>query len=99
MTGEAAARWYRANEANLVDFVFVDGDHRYEGVRTDWEGWRDLVAVGGIVALHDSRSTPSRPLEGAGSLVFTEQVVRRDPCFAVIDEVDSLTVLRRVASG
>jgi hypothetical protein len=47
------------------------------------------------VALHDSRSTPTRPIDDAGSVKVTSQVIRPDPRFAVVDEVDSLTVLRR----
>jgi predicted O-methyltransferase YrrM len=43
-----------------VDFLFIDGDHRYEGVRRDFELYEPLVAPGGIVAFHDvsPRSTP-----------------------------------------
>ncbi len=52
-----------------------------------------MIAVGGIVALHDSRSTPHRPLDNAGSVQFTEKVIRHDTRFDVIDEIDSLTVL------
>jgi predicted O-methyltransferase YrrM len=36
-----------------VDFLFIDGDHRYEGVRTDFELYEPLVAHGGLVAFHD----------------------------------------------
>lgn len=97
LTGEAAARAYAALGVGPVEFLFIDGDHSYEGIRADWEGWRDLVARGGAVALHDSRPTPLRPLDGAGSVIFTEQVVRCDPWFSLVDEVDSLTVFRRVA--
>ena len=36
-----------------VDFLFIDGDHTYEGVKTDFEMYSRLVAPKGIVALHD----------------------------------------------
>jgi predicted O-methyltransferase YrrM len=36
-----------------VDFLFVDGDHTYEGVKEDFETYRQLVGDGGIVAFHD----------------------------------------------
>lgn len=36
------------------DFLFIDGDHSYEGVRNDWETFGALVRPGGIVMLHDS---------------------------------------------
>lgn len=38
----------------LFDFVFIDGDHSYEGVRADWLTWSPLVGPGGIVAFHDA---------------------------------------------
>nr|WP_260170987.1 class I SAM-dependent methyltransferase [Salinibacter ruber] len=36
-----------------VDFLFIDGDHSYEGVRKDFEIYSDIVNSGGIVAFHD----------------------------------------------
>jgi len=36
-----------------IDFLFIDGDHRYEGVKRDWESWEPLVRPGGLVAFHD----------------------------------------------
>lgn len=36
-----------------VDFLFIDGDHTYDGVKADWEMYSPLVRPGGLVALHD----------------------------------------------
>lgn len=36
-----------------LDFLFIDGDHRYDGVRSDFETYISLVRPGGIVAFHD----------------------------------------------
>jgi predicted O-methyltransferase YrrM len=36
-----------------VDFLFIDGDHTYEGVKQDWEMYSPLVRPGGLVAFHD----------------------------------------------
>jgi predicted O-methyltransferase YrrM len=36
-----------------VDFVFIDGDHAYEGVKKDFEMFTPLVKKGGIIAFHD----------------------------------------------
>jgi len=36
-----------------VDFLFIDGDHTYKGVKRDFEACRKLVCRGGIIALHD----------------------------------------------
>jgi predicted O-methyltransferase YrrM len=39
--------------AEKVDFLFIDGDHSYEGVRKDFEMYSHLVGKGGIIAFHD----------------------------------------------
>jgi predicted O-methyltransferase YrrM len=36
-----------------LDFLFIDGDHSYEGVRRDYEMYGPLVATGGLIAFHD----------------------------------------------
>ncbi len=35
------------------DFLFIDGDHSYEGVKKDYEMYSELVAPGGLIAFHD----------------------------------------------
>jgi predicted O-methyltransferase YrrM len=36
-----------------LDFLFIDGDHTYEGVKRDFEMYAPLVRPGGVIALHD----------------------------------------------
>lgn len=36
-----------------LDFLFIDADHSYEGVRHDFEMYSPLVKSGGLVAFHD----------------------------------------------
>jgi predicted O-methyltransferase YrrM len=36
-----------------IDLLFIDGDHRYEGVRRDFEMYSPLVGAGGLIAFHD----------------------------------------------
>jgi predicted O-methyltransferase YrrM len=36
-----------------ADFLFIDGDHTYDGVRADFEMYSPLVREGGLIALHD----------------------------------------------
>lgn len=95
LTGEEAARHLAEAGEPPVDFVFIDGEHSYEGLRRDWESWSGLVAPGGVVALHDSCSSAEREIEDAGSVRYTREVIRRDPRFEVAEVVDTLTVLRR----
>jgi predicted O-methyltransferase YrrM len=99
LTGREAARRHAVERRELVDFVFIDGDHQYEAALGDWENWNPLVAPGGIIALHDSRVTADRPIHAAGSVRVTEERALRDSRFSVVEVVDTLTVLRRVAGS
>lgn len=36
-----------------VDWLFIDGDHTYEGCRADFENYAPLVRPGGIIVIHD----------------------------------------------
>jgi predicted O-methyltransferase YrrM len=36
-----------------LDFLFIDGDHSYDGVKRDFELYSPLVRKGGLIALHD----------------------------------------------
>lgn len=43
-------------EPASLDFLFIDGDHTYEGVSRDADLWRPLVKPGGLIAYHDPTS-------------------------------------------
>jgi len=36
-----------------IEFLYIDGDHSYGGVKSDFETYSRYVADGGLVALHD----------------------------------------------
>lgn len=38
---------------SFVDFLMIDGDHSYHGVKTDFLTYEPLVREGGIIAFHD----------------------------------------------
>lgn len=40
-------------EDEYFDFIYIDGDHTYEAVKADMEGWWDKLKVGGIMSGHD----------------------------------------------
>lgn len=43
---------YAASKGSY-DFIFIDGDHSYEGVKLDYENYKPLLREGGIIAFHD----------------------------------------------
>ena len=42
-----------ALKGDMLDFLFIDGDHTYEGVKRDFEMYSPLVRKGGLIAFHD----------------------------------------------
>jgi hypothetical protein len=94
-TGVMAAERLRSENVN-VEFVFIDGDHSWDGINGDWLAWAPLVNVGGVICLHDSRSHAGREIEEMGSVKYTEDVIVKDPRFHVVAEVDSITAVARI---
>jgi predicted O-methyltransferase YrrM len=43
-----------------IDFLFIDGDHTYQGVSQDFELYHPFVQPGGIIAFHDIVEHSSR---------------------------------------
>jgi len=36
-----------------IDLLFIDGGHKYEEVKADYEAWMNFIPVGGYIAIHD----------------------------------------------
>jgi predicted O-methyltransferase YrrM len=48
-------------DGKKIDFLMIDGDHSYAGVKKDWELYSPLVKEGGLIALHDILFHPNVP--------------------------------------
>lgn len=79
-----------------LDFAFVDGDHSWGGIKTDWTIISEKMLSGGVVCLHDSLTPAGEEWRHADSCVYFEDVIRNDPRFSVIEVVHSLAVLRKL---
>jgi predicted O-methyltransferase YrrM len=40
-------------DGRKIDFLFIDGDHSYEGVKADFANFSPMVRNGGLIAFHD----------------------------------------------
>ncbi|MBY0546256.1 MAG: class I SAM-dependent methyltransferase, partial [Candidatus Obscuribacterales bacterium] len=40
-------------QGQKLDLLFIDGDHGYDGVKADFEAYRQFLREGAIVAFHD----------------------------------------------
>jgi predicted O-methyltransferase YrrM len=72
-----------------IRLLFIDGDHSYDGVRSDYVDWGRHVVAGGIIALHDSFSW-----EGVRRVVEESILPAND--VVLIGIVDSITAVRKV---
>lgn len=66
-----------------VDFLFIDGDHSYDGVKQDFQMYGSLVKKGSIIALHDIVPAPKENVGGVPEFwrqikdnYETEQIVK-----------------------
>ena len=54
-----------------IRFLWIDGDHTYQGAKTDFDGFISHVSPYGVVALHDALNVFSGPIR-----VFVEDMLR-----------------------
>ena len=66
-----------------VDFLFIDGDHTYEGVKKDFDMYHPMVREGGIVAFHDIRPGPLGLVGGVPD--FWKEVSARYQSKVIVD--------------
>lgn len=73
--------------ADILDyslcFLFVDADHSYEGVKADFNAWKNKLCVDGLIAFHDSHQ------EGVS------KALSEISDWEEFDRVDTLSVWRR----
>ncbi len=68
-------------ENRSIDFIFIDGDHTYEGVRSDFEMYSKLVSKNGYIAFHDTVYAPGVKkfwLEIKDQYEFTQEWIDTD---------------------
>jgi predicted O-methyltransferase YrrM len=78
-----------------VDFIFIDGDHSYEGIQKDWQLYAGRLKADGIMALHD---TSVIAIDGGltlDSVRYYNDVIKHDDRFEWIETVDRMNILRR----
>ena len=66
-----------------LDFLFIDGDHSYNGVRRDFEMYSPLVKPGGAITFHDIVLHP--PEAQCHVKEFWDEIKQRFPHREIID--------------
>lgn len=59
---DSVERFRRALNGRKLDLLFIDGDHSFEGVKSDYELYSGFVRPGGVIAFHDIQPGYEREL-------------------------------------
>ena len=82
-SGELAARWADV-DGRPLDFLFIDGDHRLEGVYRDFFGWLPYMRENGLVLFHDVDPPARGGVAHLGVRVLVEVLLKQEilltPC-------------------
>lgn len=67
----------------MLDFLFIDGDHTYDGVRSDFELYAELVQPGSLIAFHDI--LPHPPEKGVDVERFWRELAAARPHLELVE--------------
>jgi predicted O-methyltransferase YrrM len=81
---ETSARVTQLLAGSEVDFLLIDGDHTYKGVRRDFETYTPLVRRDGWIALHDI--VPGRPDLVGGVPEFWSELKAARPVRELVED-------------
>ena len=79
-----------------VDYIFVDGDHSYEGLKEDWQFVKKRLKPGGVAAFHDANLQHGLRPNCEGAIQCFDELIRTDPDYELIETCESLHVIRRL---
>ena len=77
------------------DYIFIDGDHRYEGVKRDFEEWVPKLEIGGYVALHDSAVNRGGPMWWPEPSRLADEIITASE-LEYVDTVFTITLFRKI---
>lgn len=78
-----------------IDYLFIDGDHKYEAVKQDLEEWYPHVKVGGFISIHDSAANRGGPSFWPGPSKLADELIS-DSRFEYIETLTALTVFKKL---
>lgn len=81
------SRMVSPNWNKSVQLLWIDGDHTYEGVKTDFDCWAPHLASDALVALDDTKNPDLGPIR------LVNELIEKD--FEVKERVGKITVLQR----
>jgi predicted O-methyltransferase YrrM len=81
-----------------LDFIFIDGDHAFNAVKTDFELYGKKLSDSGIIAFHDARVFPGGWVtEEWGPVRLINEMIKPNREWTIIEEVDSIVFIQRTS--
>ncbi len=79
LTRDAVEKYF-VPKGIVIDYLHIDADHHYDGVKLDWDLYSPLVDDGGVITLHDTVNF--REPCGVPQLI---EEIRQDPNYSLVD--------------
>ena len=80
----------------MFDFIFIDGDHSFEGVKKDFELYSQNLSEKGTIAFHDARIfNGGWTSENWGPVQLIEKIIKPNNQWKIVEEVDSTVFIQR----
>ena len=80
------------------DFLFIDGDHSFEGVHRDFESYKNKISKNGVIAFHDARIFDQGwTTKEWGPVKFIDKFIRGNKEWEIVEETDSLVLVKKAA--
>lgn len=73
-----------ALEGDPIDFLFIDGDHSYEGAQQDFETYGRLVSPNGIIAIHDINEDGAEDDPESGVGRFWKDLIKTQNTLSIV---------------
>ena len=74
-----------------INFLFIDGNHKYESVKKDYELWSGLIPSGGTIILHDVKA---KHVDGP-KRVMEEYLLNNSSCWKNVRIVGEMAIATR----
>jgi len=71
-------------ERRKIDFLLIDGDHSYNGIKKDFEMYSPLVKKGGLIAFHDIQIGPKENVGGVPE--FWSEINTKFPSLEIVEK-------------
>lgn len=86
-----------------IDLIFIDGDHSYEGIKADWEGFKPFMTPFSLVVFHDTlwdlKPDPKWYRADMGVPRFVEELRREGYQVLTIDRDWGVSIVQPAKGG